>query len=263
MDYQYMRLDVVDNIGRLTFNRAERANAINIEFARELRDVAQTCRDRDDVRVLVMESEGSIFCAGGDLSAFAAAGDQLPAALEELANTLHEGIEILVGMDAPVIAQIDGTAAGAGMSLIASTNLAFATTASKFTMAYTGIGLTPDGSSSWFLPRLVGWRRAEELILTNRVLSAKEATDWGLINACYDERGGMIDAVDKLARKFASGPTAAYGRVRRLLDISAGRSLHDQLAQETKTIVESSRSTDGRIGIKAFLAKEKPEFVGK
>lgn len=263
MDYQYLRLEVADQIARLTFKRPERANALNLECAQELLHAAQTCRDRDDVRVVVMASEGNIFCAGGDIGAFSEAGEQLPEALEELANTLHEGIEVLVGMDAPVIAQIDGTAAGAGMSLIASTNLAFATTASKFTMAYTGIGLTPDGSSSWFLPRLVGWRRAEELMLTNRVLSAKEATDWGLINACYEERGGMIDAIDKLARKLAKGPSAAYGRVRQLLQASAGRSLHEQLAMETQTIVDSSRSSDGRAGITAFLAKEKPEFSGR
>lgn len=263
MDYQYLRLEKSNNVARITLCRPERANSLNIECARELLHVAQTCRDSDDVRAVVLAAEGSIFCAGGDIGAFSAAGENLPAELEVLANTLHEGIEVFSAMDAPVIAEINGTAAGAGMSLIAGTNLAYATTASKFSMAYTAIGLTPDGSSSWFLPRLIGWRRTEELMLTNRTLSAKEAADWGLLNACYEESGGLQDAVRKLAERLAQGPTAAFGRIRQMLEISAGRSLHDQLAVETQTIVDSARTADGQAGIKAFLAKEKPVFSGR
>ncbi len=166
-------------------------------------------------------------------------------------------------MDAPVIAEIAGTVAGAGLGLVAAASLAYSTVESKFTMSFTGVGLTPDSSSTWFLPRLVGWRRAEELMITNRVLSAKEATDWGLINGCHEDAAALREAVDQLARRIASGPTRAYGGVRRLLATSATHLLHEQLAKEGESIVSISAGVDGREGVDAFLKKRKPEFKGR
>ncbi len=262
MANEYMRLEHADGIARITFCRPERANAINIEFAREFLQVAETCRDNPDIRVVILASEGKLFSAGGDLASFADAGDKLPDALQELLTAVHGAIQVLSSMDAPVIAQVAGTVAGAGLGLVAATSFAYATVDSKFTMSFTGVGLTPDSSSSWFLPRLVGLRRAEELMVTNRVLSAKEATDWGLLNACYDDADGLNDAVEKLARRLASGPTKAYGGVRRLLQASAGRALSDQLALEGESIVSISQSDDAREGIAAFLEKRKPAFSG-
>lgn len=258
-----MRLESADGIARITFCRPERANAINLAFATELHDIARRCRDDASVRAVVLAAEGRLFCAGGDLASFAVAGDALPAALKALLDQVHGAIETFSGMDAPVIAEIAGTVAGAGVGLIGSCSLAYATADSKFTMSFTGVGLTPDSSSTWSLPRLVGWRRAEELMLTNRVLSAAEATDWGLINANFADANALREHVTKTAGTFAKGPTRAYGGVRRLLSHSAGNSLHEQLALEGESIVAVAAGADGKEGTSAFLAKRKPHFTGQ
>lgn len=262
MSYKYMRLEISTGVARITFCRPERANAIDLPFATELHSIAKQCRDNADVRAVVMASEGKLYCAGGDLATFAKAGDKFPEALAELLTEVHGALQIFSDMDAPVIAEIAGTAAGAGLGLVACASLAYATVDSKFTMSFTGVGLTPDSSSTWFLPRLVGWRRAEELMITNRVLTAKEAADWGLINACFEDEAGLREAVQKLAQGLASGPTKAFGGVRRLLQMSAGNPLHGQLRLERESIVASSGGLDGREGVAAFLEKRKPDFKG-
>jgi 2-(1,2-epoxy-1,2-dihydrophenyl)acetyl-CoA isomerase len=263
MATEYMRFESADGIARITFNRPERANAINLAFATEFHDLARRCRDDASIRVVVLASEGKLFCAGGDLGSFAAAGDQLPAALKALLDQVHGAIEVFSDMDAPLIAEIAGTVAGAGVGLIASCSLAYATADSKFTMSFTGVGLTPDSSSTYFLPRLVGWRRAEELILTNRVLSAAEAAEWGLINGTQPDADALRQHVAQMARRLADGPTRAYGGVRRLLGSSASSSLHDQLAKEGESIVRIAAGEDGKEGTSAFLAKRKPQFKGR
>lgn len=263
MTYEYLRFESDQHVARLTLCRPERANAINLACATELHAAARECRDNPDIRVVILAAEGRLFCAGGDLASFSEAGDKLPEALKALLAQVHAAIEVLSGMDAPVIAEISGTVAGAGMGLIAATSLAYATAEAKFTMSFTGVGLTPDSSSTWFLPRLIGWRRAEELMLTNRVLSAKEAVEWGLINGCYEDNAQLREAVTKLASRLAAGPTKAYGGVRRLLGTSASHLLREQLDLEGESIVAVSKGADGREGVSAFLEKRKPEFKGR
>jgi 2-(1,2-epoxy-1,2-dihydrophenyl)acetyl-CoA isomerase len=146
---------------------------------------------------------------------------------------------------------------------VGATSLAYATIDSKFTVSFTGVGLTPDSSATWFLPRLVGWRRAEELMLTNRVLSAKEAVDWGLLNECLENADTLGEAVNRIAQRLAAGPTAAFGGVRRLLSSSATNSLHDQLAAEGESIVALGAGSDACEGVAAFRDKRKPIFIGR
>lgn len=263
MTYEYLRLETADSVAKLTLCRPERANALNLGLACELHRVAQHCRDTPQIRAVVIAAEGRMFCAGGDLASFAAAGDALPDALRALLHEFHSAIQIFSAIDAPVICAVSGTAAGGALGLIAASNLAYATADSKFTMAFTAAGLTPDSSSTFFLPRLIGWRRCEELMLTNRVLSGREAVDWGLLNACYDDAAALDQAVDQIARRLASGPTRAFGGVRRLLMASAGVEFHEQLAREGESIVATGSSADGREGISAFLAKRKPQFAGR
>lgn len=263
MNLEYMRFEATDGVARITFCRPERANSINLEFATELHALARQCRDDRSIRAVVLAAEGRLFCAGGDLGSFAVAGDALPAALKALLDQVHAAIETFSGMDAPVIAEIAGTVAGAGVGLVASCSLAYATADSKFTMSFTGVGLTPDSSSTWSLPRLVGWRRAEELMLTNRVLSAAEATDWGLINAHFADAGALREHVAKTASALANGPTRAYGGVRRLLSHSASNTLHEQLVLEGESIVAVAAGADGKEGTSAFLEKRKPRFGGR
>ena len=262
MDLETLKFDIEDGIATITLSRPDAANALDLTMARELSDVAIICDEADDVRVVVIRGEGKMFCAGGDLSVMGDAGHTAPAVIKQMAGDLHMALSRLNRMDAPVIAAINGTAAGAGFSIAVATDLAIAVDSAKFTMAYTNAGLSPDGSSSYFLPRRVGDRRARELMLTNRLLSAQEALDWGILNQVVsaDE---FDDAVAKLASSFATGPTRAFGQVKQLLTASFDNGLETQMELETRGISDMARSEDGQEGISAFLNKRKPDFKGR
>ena len=165
-------------------------------------------------------------------------------------------------MRAPPIGAVNGVAAGARLSAVAFCDLAIAAEHATFTSAYTQIGLTPDGSSSFFLNRILGPRRAMELYLTNRVLSAEEALDWGLINKVVPA-SALIGEAEALAAELAQGPTRAYGGVKRLLQSAATESLETQMELETLLIAETGTSADGREGISAFMDKRKATFTGR
>jgi len=177
------------------------------------------------------------------------------------AEDVVDAISRFARMRAPIVAAVNGTAAGAGFSMVCATDLAIAADHAKLTMAYTGAGLSPDGSSSYFLPRIIGQRRTFELMLTNRVLTAAEALDWGLLNEVVPADELMATAEKRVAQ-LASGPTNAHAVVKRLLATSATESLETQMEHETRGIAECARTADGREGITAFLEKRKPSFEG-
>ena len=166
-------------------------------------------------------------------------------------------------MKAPVVMAIQGAAGGAGMSLACAGDIVIAAESAKFTMAYTRRGCTPDGiSSTYFLPRIVGLRRAMDLALTNRVLSAREAHEMGIVTRVVPDAELMATA-EGLARGFAQGPTRAYLGVKRLFAESATRTLEDQMELETEWIADMGRTADGSEGIAAFLEKRPPKFKGE
>ena len=262
MKLETLDFSISNNIATITLNRPENANALNPTMAKELSDVAIECDENKDVRAVIIEGSGKMFCAGGDLKAFSDAGDSAPALIKQMAGDLHIAISRFSRMDAPTIAAINGTAAGAGFSIAISADVVISTKSAKFVMAYTNAGLSPDGSSTYFLPRRIGDRRARELMLTNRVLSAEEALDWGLINKIVDQKN-LSTTTRELAEEFASGPTLAYGKVKNLLNASFDNGLETQMELETRGISDMARSSDGREGIQAFLNKRKPNFKGK
>lgn len=261
MSYETLLFDIRDGVAKITLNRPDAANAMDPVMAKELSDVAIICDESPAVRAVLLAATGKMFCAGGDLSVFAAAGDQVSSVIKQMAGDLHMGISRLSRMNAPVIAAVNGTAAGAGFSLALAADLVIAVDSAKFVMAYTNAGLSPDGSSSYFLPRRVGDRRARELMLTNRVLSAAEAQAWGIVNQAVPEEA-FQETVDSLVAQIASGPTRAFGQVKSLLNTSFENSLETQMELETRGIAEMSKSADGKEGIAAFLAKRKPDFSG-
>jgi 2-(1,2-epoxy-1,2-dihydrophenyl)acetyl-CoA isomerase len=159
------------------------------------------------------------------------------------------------------VAAVNGPAAGAGMSLVCMTDIALAAESAFFSMAYTAAGLAPDGSSTFFLPRMVGIRRAKELMLTNRRLSAAEAHELGIVERVIPDDTLMAEA-EKLARALVSGPTLAFGAVKKLLLASQNAQLEDQLDAETSAITSMTRTSDGREGVAAFREKRKPSFKG-
>jgi 2-(1,2-epoxy-1,2-dihydrophenyl)acetyl-CoA isomerase len=164
--------------------------------------------------------------------------------------------------NAPVIAAVNGTAAGAGLSMVCSCDLVLAAESAKFTMAYTRIGLTPDGSSTYFLPRIVGLKRALELTLTNRLFSAQEAQEWGIVTKVVPDANLQAEA-DALAAQLASSATGALGAAKRLLHSGWNETLETQMELETQTIAARAHSADGREGIAAFLEKRAAKFTGK
>ncbi len=261
MSRETLDFEVRDAVAHLTLNRPDAANAIDLTLARELVRAAERCEE-GDVRAVLVRGAGRMFCAGGDLASFAAAGDGLPALIRELADTLHEALARFARMDAPLVAAVNGAAAGAGMSLVVLCDFALAAESAKFAMAYTAAGLSPDGSSTWFLPRTIGVRRTKELMIANRRLSAAEAAEWGIVNRVVPD--DALDAeAEKLARELAAGPTRSFGSVKRLLLASPEADLEAQLAAETDGIAAMSGTADGREGIAAFLEKRRPAFSGR
>jgi 2-(1,2-epoxy-1,2-dihydrophenyl)acetyl-CoA isomerase len=253
-------LAVDDGVARLTLNRPDAANAIDVRLAAALKEAASELAAHEDVRVVVLRGAGARFCAGGDVRSFADSGDDLGDALHAVLAELHPAIELLASLDAPVIAEVQGSAAGAGLALVAGADLAVAGASTKFVMAYTGIGLVPDGGSTWYLPRVIGMRRALELALTNRVLSAAEACEWGLVNRVVDD-ADLADTVTALASTLATGAAKALGSAKQLLRASLATTLEAQLAHEATRMVLAGGSADGREGVAAFVEKRPPRFA--
>lgn len=262
MSFETLLLDIRDGVARITLNREKEANAINLQMAKDLMYAALQCDEDPAVRAVSIGASGKMFCAGGDLAAFAQAGDAMPALIKEMTTYLHAAISRLARMRAPVLACVGGTAAGAGFSLVCGTDLAICGESAKFTMAYTRVGLTPDGSSSYFLPRLVGTRRTLELMLTNRVLSAQEALEWGLVNRVVPD-DQLADAGDELATSLAQGATGAFGATKKLVLGSATESLESQMELETRSIADAARSEDAGEGIQAFFDRRAARFSGR
>jgi 2-(1,2-epoxy-1,2-dihydrophenyl)acetyl-CoA isomerase len=262
-DYSTLLFDVRDNVAYITLNRPDAANAINAEVARELEDVTLRCEEDPTVRALLINSNGKIFCAGGDLKSFATQPKaMLPTYVKKVTFFLHKAMSRLSRMKAPIVIAVQGAAGGAGMSLACAGDLVIAGESARFTMAYTRAGLTPDGSSTYYLPRLVGLRRAMHLTLLNPVLSAREACEMGIITQVVPD-AELAATAEKLARDLATGPTRAYLGVKRLFAGSATNTLEDQMELETEWIAEMGRSTDGPEGIAAFLEKRAPKFRGQ
>jgi 2-(1,2-epoxy-1,2-dihydrophenyl)acetyl-CoA isomerase len=256
----YQTLDVAASgaITRIALNRPDAANGMNDTMTRELADVARRCDD-DATKVVVLTGNGRFFCAGGDLKAFAAAPSR-GAFIKGVADDLHRAISTFARMDAAVIVAVNGAAAGAGFSLAAAGDLVVAGESASFTMAYTRAGLSPDGSASYFLPRLIGLRRTQQLMLTNRTLRASEALDWGLITEVVPD-AELADRVEQLATQFAAAARGSTAGVKSLLAATFGNGLEEQMELEGRLIAGLADSADGTEGVDAFLDKRAATFA--
>ncbi|WP_067695532.1 enoyl-CoA hydratase/isomerase family protein [Nocardia jejuensis] len=245
-------------IARITLNRPTAANGIDQALADELAQAAAYCSDDPAIKVVVLTGAGRFFSAGGDVRAMADSQDT-GAFIDKLAGTLHHAVSAFARMDALLIVGVNGTAAGAGFSLAVSGDLVVASESASFTMAYTKVGLSPDGGASYYLPRLIGLRRTQELMLTNRTLTASEALDWGLLHRVVpaDE---LTATVEELAQEFANGPKQSNANVKKLLLVSSQHTLEEQLGTEATFITHAAESADGAEGIAAFVGKRAPKF---
>ena len=260
--YANLILEIKSGVAHIALNRPESANGINKEMAEDLDHAARKCDDDPAVRAVLISGAGKFFCAGGDLKSFAAQAANLPRYLEEVTAHLHHAISLFARMRSPVVAAVHGSAAGAGFSLACAVDFVIAAESAKFTMAYTKAGLTPDGSSTFYLPRIVGPRRALELAILNPVLSARQALDLGIATRVVPD-AELLPTATAFAEELAAGPTLAYRGVKRLIIDSAVAGLEEQMGRETETICGTAWTKDAREGIAAFVEKRRPQFTGE
>ena len=261
MHLETLRLRIDGSIARITLRRPDSANAFNPTMAQELLQVTIACDVDPTIRVVLLDAEGKMFCAGGDLGHFAGAGNTLAPLLKRMTVDLHAAIARLARMRAPVVVAVQGAAAGAGFSLTCACDLVLAARSAKFTLAYTKAGLVPDGSSTYFLPRILGRRRALELMLLNPVLTAEDAQQWGLVTRVTDDDALATESMT-LVENIAQGPTEAYAATKRLVLASPHETLESQMELEAAAITEAATGVDGQEGIAAFLEKRPPRFQG-
>jgi 2-(1,2-epoxy-1,2-dihydrophenyl)acetyl-CoA isomerase len=247
------------HVALLTLNRPDNANVLDLAMGRDLLAHARSLAGDPSARAIVLTGAGKHFCFGGDLRGMMSSGAAVEPYLRDLTGVLHEAIGLFVRMDAPVVAAVNGTAAGGGVGLVAMADLALCAESTRISLAYTGVALTPDCSTSVFLPRLLGSKRALELMLTNRPLAAREALEWGLVNQVVPD-AELLAAALALAERLAAGPRGAFGHTKRLVAASLG-SIDAQLALEGDTIARQAASDEGQEGIRAFLDKRKASYV--
>lgn len=257
---QMIQLTISQHVATITLARHEAKNAIDLTTAKQLMDAALTCAENPEIRAVIIKSSDSVFSVGGDLKSFADANEAITTHLKRVTGYLHQAISYFTRMDKPVIAAVNGAAAGAGMSLVCACDLVYASNKAKFIAAYNKIDVTPDGSLSYFLPRIVGVRRAMELLYTNRLLTANEAHEWGIVNQVV-EPDVLEEAVEQLALQLANGPIGAFAATKSLFYDSFNETLESQMQKESFSIAEKIADKEGQEGLQAFLEKREPKFL--
>ena len=248
-----------DGIGRLTLDRPAAGNSIDLHLAQDLHAAVLAAEADPSVKVVVLRGAGKSFCVGGDIRAFAEQ-DDLPAYVRQVTAHLQAAIVALARMDAPIVVAVHGSAAGAGFGLACGGDIVLAGESARFVVAYTKIAMNPDGGTSFFLPRLIGLRRAQELTLMNEPLDARGALAAGLVTRVVPD--DMLDAeVEAVAGTLSAGPARAQGEAKRLLRTSLDDSLALHLEAEAAALVRSAERADATEGISAFLEKRAPRFT--
>ena len=259
MNFETITYGVADNVASIRLNNPSGANAVTPLFSSELRTAMLEAHVDNTVRAVCITAEGKVFCAGGDLKLFAGEGANVGRVASDMLTDYHGALYRMNAMPKPVVAGIGGTAGGAGMSLMAAFDLVIASENAKFIMAYTNAGVTPDGTSTYFLARHVGVRRALDLVLNNRMLTAVEAEEWGLVNRVVPP--GEADAAAlEMAKKLAAGPGFALGQAKKLVYQGFDSSLPEAGEREAEVFLAASTHPDGLEGIAAFASKRAPVF---
>ncbi len=262
MELNTILYSVSNNVAHVRLNRPDGANAVSKAFATDFREVVREIEWDDNVRAVSVTAEGKVFCAGGDLKEFHEAGTGLAKHGADLLTDFHAAIYKMNRMPKPFVAGVRGAAGGAGLSLMSAFDLAIAGESTKFTMAYTRAGMTPDGTSTYFISRHIGVRRMLDLTLTNRVLSATEAEAWGLVNRVVPD-DEVDQATADLATELAAGAPYAVGMAKRVVYNGADQSLEAGGEFEGVTITGAMATQDGQEGIAAFVEKRPPTFTGR
>lgn len=276
MSYETILFDVSGAVARLTLNRPDRLNSFNVEMHEEVAEALGEVA-RSGARVLLLTGAGRGFCAGQDLSDRSVAPAAEPPAVrqgaprpgsggvdlgESLEKRYNPLVRTLTSLPLPVVAAVNGVAAGAGANIALACDIVIAAKSAKFIQSFANIGLLPDSGGTFALPRLVGQARALGLALTGEALSAEKAESWGLIWKCVED-GALATEADALVARFAAAPTRGLGAIKGAIRSSSARTLSDALDYERDMQRALGRSADYREGVAAFLEKRKPNFMGQ
>jgi 2-(1,2-epoxy-1,2-dihydrophenyl)acetyl-CoA isomerase len=258
--YDTIIFEESDNVARITLNRPDRLNSFTGHMHEELRDAL---KEAEDARVVVITGAGRAFCAGQDLNERAVASGEHPV---DLGVTVETGwnplIKLLTTMTQPVIARVNGVAAGAGANIALACDMVIAASSAKFIQSFSAIGLVPDSGGSWILPRLVGHARAMGLALSGDALSAQQAEEWGLIWKCVDD-DALDREVDGIVHKLASLPPLGLAAIKSIIRSTWERTLDQELTLQRNEMRRLGFTDDYREGVAAFLEKRQPTFTGR
>jgi 2-(1,2-epoxy-1,2-dihydrophenyl)acetyl-CoA isomerase len=259
MAYETIEFKLAAGIARLTLNRPDRLNSFTVQMHAE---VADALGSLGDARTLVLTGAGRGFCAGQDLGDRAVAAGEAVDLGESVEQRYNPLVRTLASLPMPVIARVNGVAAGAGANIALACDIVIAAKSAKFIQSFAAIGLIPDSGGTWVLPRLVGQARALGLALTGEPLEAERAAEWGLIWKAVDD-DKLDEEVDALAARFAAGPTRGLARIKAMIRESWGQSLDAELDRQRDAMRELGYTDDYREGVAAFMAKRPPKFTGK
>jgi 2-(1,2-epoxy-1,2-dihydrophenyl)acetyl-CoA isomerase len=263
MSYETLQLEMRGAVGLVTLNRPDRLNALTVHVAKDFQAAVAEAME-SGARAIVITGAGRAFSAGGDLremQEIAKKDGRAEAFFDEPLRIINEAIMLIRETPVPFIAAVNGVASGGGCNLALACDLVIAAESAKFNQAFIKIGLTPDCGGTFILPRLVGWKRATELLFTGDLVSAQAAAEIGMINSVTPDQELMSRAM-AMADKLAQAPTAAIAEIKKLLDASAASDLRSHLDLERKTQIESGKTQDFVEGVSAFLEKRPPRFVG-
>ena len=260
-------LDIADAIARLRLVREDAANAIDgamVEsFAAAVEEIAE---DLDGptpaIRCVLISAAGRAFTVGGDLRYFAERANELAIALGAMVPTYHAALNQLAEVGAPVVCAVNGPIAGGGLGIAWAADVVIAAEDARFATGFDKLGLSGDGGSSWYLPRLVGMRRAQEMLIRGRVLDAAEALEWGLVTEVVPA-SDLEARAEQIAAELAAGPSIGLARIRRLLRESSDLTLDQHLERENEAMMDTGHTADGAEGVRAFAERRPPDFRGE
>lgn len=257
-------LTISDAVAELRLTRPEAGNAIDPAWVAAFADAVTDLEARapDEVRVVLLTAEGKAFTVGGDLKHFTAHQDDLAGQLEAMVPPFHDALARLARLPVPVVCAVQGPIAGGGLGLAWCSDVVLAAPQARFATGFHLLGLSGDGASSWWLPRLIGLRRAQEMLLLGRVLDAEEALEWGLVTEVVP-----VDDLDRRAREvaaaLAAGPTLSLGRTRALLRAAAETPMEEHYARESAEIIACGGTADAVEGVLAFGERRPPRFEAR
>lgn len=257
---QTVLIEIRDRIARITLNRPEQGNALNIAAAEAFKAAVDQVASDSSVRVVLLTGAGKRFCVGGDIGAFAGEPDALAEVITRILTPIGAALKTLASLPVTIVTALNGAVGGGGVGLALCADLVVAGESAKLASGYSMVGLSPDASASWQLTRRIGPTRAKELFLTNRALNAQECLQWGIVNTVVPDAELMAHA-ERLAASLAGAARASVAAIATLVDGAHERTLEEQLDLETELMIASAGTADAREGVLAFTQKRRPEFL--